>query len=69
MEIIVPKRVRGGSIKAKRTKLTEEDVLFIRRQAKYGIYTSKDLALQYEVDVSYICKIQAGQTWKYLTVV
>lgn len=68
-EIIVPKRVRGGSIKAKQTKLTEEDVLFIRRQAKYGIYTRKDLALQYEVDVSYIGKIQAGQTWKYLTVV
>jgi len=67
-EVIAPKRVRGGSVIAKRTRLTEEDVLFIRGQALSGIYTRKDLALQYEVDVSYICKIQTGQTWKYLTV-
>jgi hypothetical protein len=67
-EVIAPKRVRGGSVIAKRTRLTEEDVLFIRGQALSGIYTRKDLALQYEVDVSYICKIQTGQTWSHVTV-
>ena len=66
-EVIVPKRVRGGAA-AKAAKLTEGDVLFIRGQALSGIYTRKDLALQYEVDVSYIWKIQTGKTWKHLLV-
>ena len=67
-EVIVPKRVKGGSAIAKQARLTEDDVLFIRGQALSGIYTRKDLALQYEVDVSYICKIQSGKTWKHLLV-
>ena len=66
-EVIVPKRVRGGT-KAKKARLTEGDVLFIRQQALNGIYTRKDLALQYEVDVSYICRIQTGHAWKHLAV-
>lgn len=66
-EVIVPKRVKGGA-KAKKTRLTEGDVLFIRGQTLNGIYTRSDLAMQYEVDVSYIHKIQTGQAWKHLLV-
>ena len=67
-EVIVPKRVRGGAI-GKKSRLTEGDVLFIRGQSLNGLYTREQLAYQYEVDVSYICRIQNGQAHPHLRVV
>ncbi len=61
-ELIVPKRVRGGG-GGKRAKLTEGDVLFIRKQLTEGMFTPGQLAMQYEVGVSCISKIQSGRIW------
>ena len=67
-EVIVPKRVTGGAI-GKKSKLTEGDVLFIRGQSLNGLYTREQLAFQYDVDISYICRIQNGKVHPHLRVV
>ncbi len=62
-EVIVAKRKRTG---AKNSTLSEEDVLFIRQQLVNQVFSQRELAMQYEVDVSCISKIQGGKTWKDL---
>ncbi len=64
-EVIVAKTKRTG---AKTSTLCKEDVLFIRQQLINQVYSQKDLALQYGVNVSCISKIQSGKTWKDLLV-
>lgn len=68
-EAVVAKKQRGyrpGNPTS--TKLSEEDVLFIRQQLTNGVYTITDLALQYEVELGTISRIKAGKTWKHLLV-
>ena len=64
----VVKKKRGGYLPGNEdaAKLSEDDVIFIRQQLTDGIYTAKDLALQYEITDSTISKIRTGKTWKHL---
>ena len=48
------------------SKLSEQDVAFIRQTLANGLYTAKDLALQYEVSYSAVSQIRTGKTWKHL---
>ena len=48
------------------SKLSEQDVLFIRQTLANGLYTAHDLALQYEVSYSAVSQIRTGKTWKHL---
>lgn len=66
-EIVVEKKQRGyapGNVKS--AKLSEDDVVFIRQQLTNGIYTGRDLALQYDIAESTVSKIKAGRIWKHL---
>lgn len=45
-----------------RTKLTDEDILYIRRAAK----TNKELAKQYDISISTVVKIVARINWKHI---
>jgi len=60
-EKIVAKK-RGGF--ANNAKLQPEDVQFIKAQLNGGMYSGADLALQYDVGVSAISKINRGVNWK-----
>lgn len=54
--------------KAHNSKLTEKDVLEIKRQYKSGDYTQTELAIRYNVIHQTISAIIRGKTWKYLNV-
>ena len=66
-ETAVKKRRGGyspGNVES--AKLSEDDVVFIRQQLTNGIFTGRDLALQYDIAESTVSKIKAGRTWKHL---
>jgi hypothetical protein len=48
-------------------KLTDEDVLFIRRQlTRDGVFSADELAIQYDVHIQTIHDIRAARSWKHL---
>ena len=66
-EIVVEKK-QGGYKPGnnENAKLSEQDVLFIRRTLANGLYTARDLAIQYDVSYSAVSQIKTGKTWKHL---
>lgn len=48
----------------KMAKLTEEDVINIRRLAKTE--RNKDIAAKYQISSASVCDIKSGRTWKHL---
>lgn len=63
-EIITP--YSSQTIYPRFTKLTPNDVREIRSLLSKGVFTSFDLALQYEVSPSAIRSIKRRATWKNL---
>lgn len=49
-----------------RSKLTEEQVLSIRKEYKTGNITQAELARKYNVSQATICQIVTRQTWKHI---
>lgn len=66
-EVITPYHSAEEICSIRSSKLNEHDVLDILDLLSKGVYSRRDLALQYEVTYSAIRSIAVGRTWKHLT--